>query len=155
MTIETPVLPESELVATTFLGLHVDGLAADQVSTNLPKNADLWTAEGFVTVLMLPTGSASIDLPRADPIMEIHTWARKANSVTPPWRKAARLNGLIRYAFEAERFPYGVTLDLGEDYAPARVLSGYLLTEPIRHLNDPSGFAHYSFDLSIHWTLVS
>lgn len=155
MSIEAPHRPNLELVALSVTAGFA-GLTADMVATALPKNADAWAEEGFVVVSAIPAGQAQIDLPQDDGVVQfdLYATAGKKGGTLAPWAKCWRLVELCRAGFDAEVFPYGKAVTLPDDYAPARVLSGYMLTEPERVPNDPSAFAHLTFDAAIHWTAV-
>lgn len=157
MTITPPYPPETELVALALFGTFA-GLRTDRLATKLPKlDRTDWSDEGFLTINSLATGRSAIDLPKRAGVVQVDAYASagQMKGTLAPWAKAARLVGIIRGSLESESFPYGQTVDLPNDYAPARVLSAFMLTEPERVQDDPSAFAHYTFDVEIHWTTVS
>jgi hypothetical protein len=136
--------PNTELVSVSWLR-SIPGI--DNVGTTLPKDI----SEGFVQVTVVG-GTPDKDLPMARPVIQIDTWAGKANSNKPPWGHANSLAELIRMATFAPDVSRLLTMGVG-GYEKARVLSAYPVTEP-RRIPDEGGYARYQFDLQIHWRVA-
>ncbi len=152
-----PYPPTNELVAVAWLAQRVTGLTADIVGTGLPKDTTKWADTGFLQVQALPSGMAEVDIPLRRPRLQLDAWATanpsgSASSNKPPWNLANRLLELVRIATEdAQTGHYGKPVELPENYAPARVQAVYLITEPMRVLADPSGYARFTADLAVDW----
>ena len=149
-----PYPPTNELVAIAWLGQRVDGIVEGQVATTLPKDKAAWADEGFVQVQALPGGSPDIDVPLRRPVLQVDLWAvtLDANgnaSNKPPWNKANRLAELLRLATESQA--YGKPVTLPDGYRGARVQAAYLIGEPTRVTDDPSGYARFTVDLALDW----
>lgn len=145
-----PFNPTNELVAVAWLGASVPGIAAGQVATALPKDVTAWADQGFVQVTAIAGRAPNIDVPLRHPVFQLDFWANTPNSLKPPWNLANRLAELVRVATEA--WPnYGKTVTVKDGYLPARIQAVYLISEPSRVPDDPSGFARYTADLAIDW----
>lgn len=145
-----PFLPTNDLVVTAWLSQRVTGIIAAQVAGSLPDDRTKWADEGFVQVTEIPGARADIDLPQArKPIVQLDFWAVSIGSAKPPWRKAARLVELVRAAVEVQ--VYGRPVNLPAGYLGARVQSVYLIDEPVKILDDPSGYARFTADLAVDW----
>ncbi len=125
---------------------------------SLPKDTTKWDDAGFLQVSAVPGGrSPDVDLPRRLPVMQIDAWATAntsgtASSNKPPWNLAAQLIEHVRVATEdAQTGHYGKTLTVKTDFLPVRVQAVYLLSEPERVRDDPSGFARFTADLAVDW----
>lgn len=136
--------PTSEVVAVAWLA------GADiPAATQLPKVQADWAADGFVTVTTVG-GTSSYDVPLIRPVLQVDCWAVTPTSDKPPWWKANALAEAIRAAtYDID--DAGRALTLPGAYDDARVLSAYLLGEPVRVTGDPSGFARFRFDLALAW----
>jgi hypothetical protein len=66
-----------------------------------------------------------------------------ANNLCSAIIRATRLESTLRR-----------TLTLPSGYPQARLLECQALTEPRRLYGDDASYAHYQFDLYMHWTLV-
>lgn len=153
-----PYPPNNDLVAVAWLAQRVAGLTADIVGTGLPKDTTKWADTGFLQAHAIPGGrSPDVDLPRRLPVIQLDAWATAntsgtASSIKPPWHLANRLLELVRLATEdAQTGYYGKPITLPENYAAARVQAAYLIGEPGRVEDDPSGYAHLTVDLAIDW----
>ena len=155
--------PTSDLVAVAWLA-GVPGLSSAMVSTNLPQDFTTWAANGFVTSNVI-AGAPDLYLPIRQPIVQVDCWAVNPNSGKPPWGKANHLAELVRANVEGDRrvtniqrllsFPQG-------DYYGANVLEVIMQTEPQRGLipgftptGDEASYAHYMFDLELHWRVAT
>lgn len=147
-------LPTSGLVAIGWMTDHV--FPAAMVASTLPgANAQgvlSWQATGFAQVQELG-GATDIDTPQLrTAVVTIDLWyAPPVGSNKPPWGKAADLAERLRVATEADT---GGPVTLPAGYDPARVLSAYLITEPVRVPDDPAGYARYTTDLALNWVRV-
>lgn len=145
-----PYLPTSDLVAVAWLA-GVDGLDAGQVGAALPAEVSTWLDSGFVQAQTLPGGAADVDVPQwRRPVIQLDFWAAGgASSISPRWNLAARLVELVRAATESQA--YGAAVAMPSGYLGARVQAAYLVTEPRRVLDDPSGYARFTADLALDW----
>lgn len=148
---EGPLLPTSDIVGAAWLRL-VPGLTAG-VASAVPSDASTWADNGFVQVQTVG-GSPPMHMPVRRPVMSVDCWAVNLNSQKAPWGKANSLAELIRSACE-EFTNFGVRLSLPGEYAAARVLTAYLMTEPRRILNDAANYARYQFDLAVDWVVAT
>ena len=152
-----PYPPTNELVAVAWLGQNVTGLSSTIVGTGLPKDTTKWADTGFLQVTALPSGVPDVDVPVRRPRLQLDGWATAntsgtASSIKPPWNLANRLLELVRVATEdAQTGKYGAEVTMPANYSPARVLAAYLITEPTRVLDDPSGYARFTADLALDW----
>ncbi len=149
-----PYPPTNDLVAVAWLRERVPGLEAGQVATTLPAHPEPRAAAGAPPAQALPAGGPDIDLPRRLPVVQIDAWATASTdsstaSKKPPWNLANRLVELVRLATENQ--VYGRAVTLPGSYGGARVQAVYLVSEPSRVLDDPSGYARYTADLAIDW----
>lgn len=146
--------PNSELVARAWIG-SAAGLTAGQVALMLPQDASTWAADGFVELGGGGGGAVVGGTPDRytqlrNPVISVHCWAVNLASGKPPWGKAARLAELI-IAATSDETTIRRALTLPAGYGPARVQEAYALGEPRRVPGDPGMFAHYQFDLQLHW----
>lgn len=141
----------TELVAITWLG-GVSGLASNMVAAVLPKDNTSWAATGFVTV-RTSGGSPGIHVPLRNPVVTLDFWGVRPGSAKPPWFQANALAELVDVGCRAANAARPVTLPA--NYAPARVLTAYLLQEPRRAYGDQGDYAHYIADLQLHWVDLS
>ncbi len=143
-------IPTTERVAVAWLS-DVDGIAPGYVGTELPGDVSTWLDSGFVQVQALPGGAADVDTPeRRRPILQVDLWAAGgASSIIPRWNLAAHLVEHLREAVETQA--YGLPVDLPVHYSGARVLAAYLVAEPRRVPDDPSGYARFTADLALDW----
>lgn len=157
MTLTPPYRPTNELVGVAWLVAYVPEFDAAMVGPTLPKDTTKWAATGFVQVSAIPSGTPDIDLPVRHPRLQIDGWATanpngNASSNKPPWNLAAQLIEAIRLATEdAQTGRYGKTIPVKANYLDARVQAAYLITEPMRVTDDPSGYARFTADLAIDW----
>lgn len=143
-----PHLPTSDLVALAWLK-GIDGLSPDSISTTLPSdNSKL--VDGFVVVSTVG-GSPDIYVPMRNPVVAVDCYAAPVSGNKAPWARANALAEAIRMACY-DRVDREVQITPG-DYLPARVVSAYMVTEPRRINGDPAGFARYSADLQLHYTV--
>jgi len=153
-----PYRPTTQLVAVAWLVARVPEFTAAMVGGALPKETSKWAATGFVQASPVLSGSPNVDIPVRKPIIQIDLWGTAntsdtASSVKPPWNLVAQLAECLRAATEdAQTGHYGQTLAVKAGYLAARVQAAYLVTEPMRIDNDPSGYARFSADLAIDWT---
>lgn len=152
-----PYPPTNELVAVAWLGTRVAGLTPAMVATTLPKDTTKWADTGFLQVQAIPSGLPDVDIPLRRPRLQLDGWATAnptgtSSSIKPPWNLANRLLELVRIATEdAQTGYYGKPVALPDNYSPARVQAVYLITEPMRVTDDPSGYARFTADLAIDW----
>lgn len=148
-------VPNAELVAQAWLHAYA-GLPAEQVAGSLPK-PDTWTDGGFVQVRALVAGPVEPTLPeRRTSVLQVDTWGTRVTHDTarPLWGVAQGLAEAIRAATFRGVQAYGKPLVMPvADYLPARALSAYLTTEPVRVEDDPSGYARMTTNLSLTWTV--
>lgn len=141
------IRPTNELVAVAWLK-HVTG--SDLVATDLPADNTSWSASGF-TQVMVTGGTPDNDVPVARPVLSVDCWAAAPGSAKPPWYRAnARAEAIRAAVLDHMNVPFTV-VTLPEVYSDARVLSAVMLTEPRRVLSDEANYAHYQFDLRLHW----
>jgi hypothetical protein len=142
--------PTNELVAVGWLrGITELG---DLVATDLPQDNTTWSASGFVQVTAIG-GSPEATLPIAKPVFSLDFWACNPDSGKLPWWKANQLAEHVRAAVhDHEDTPRLVALTGA--YNDARVLTGYLVTEPRRIRDDAADFAHFSADLALAWVEI-
>ncbi len=150
-----PFLPTNALVAVAWAGQRVPGLTASMVATRLPRGFTTWADAGFVQMTPI-TGAPNVDIPVRRPVMQVDCWAvtvdaQGAVSKKQPVHKANRLAELIRDATERSEALDGRPLAMLDNYLAARVLSAYLLSEPVEVPGDESGYARVTFDLQIDW----
>lgn len=158
-----PMNPNSDLVAVAWIST-IPGMSLDMVSTNLPQDFTTWAENGFVTANVI-AGAPDLYLPIRRPVVQVDCWAVNPNSGKPPWGKANHLAELIRAHVEGDRritnlkrllsFPQG-------DYLGANVLEAIMQTEPRRAvttgfipIGDEASYAHYLFDLELHWRVAT
>lgn len=156
-----PYPPTNDLVAVAWLSQRVAGLDDSMVATNLPavrEDGSLpWGAAGFLQAVTV-TGTPEVDVPIRHALVQCDAWAATIDAAgtisrKPPWGRAAVIAELVRVATEEQQVGfYSKPVTLPADFAPARVLAAYLLTEPSRVTGDPSGYARVTFDLMIDWT---
>lgn len=153
-----PHRPTSDLIAVAWLVAYVPELVAAMVGTALPKDTTKWADTGFLQATAVPGGrTPDVDLPRRLPVIQLDAWATAntagtASSNKPPWNLAAQLIEHVRVATEdAQTGRYGKPLVVKANYLNVRVQAVYLLSEPSKVPNDPSGYAHLTADLAIDW----
>lgn len=152
-----PYHPTGELVAEAWLGQNVPGLTPAIVGMTLPSDVTKWIDTGFLQLAALPTGVPDVDLPVRHTILTLDGWGctlttGQTSSVKPAWMLAARLIELVRVATEDEQTgKYGRPVTMREGYRSARVQAAYLITEPLRVRDDPSGYGRFTADLAIDW----
>lgn len=152
-----PFNPTSELVAVAWLSAYVLDEQGDtiesQIGTTLPKDNTAWADKGFLQASSIPGGrSPDLDVPLRLPVVQLDGWACTPGSNKPPWHLANRLLELVRLTTEAAQTGnYGKPLVVKTGYLNVRVQAAYLISEPGRVTDDPSGFARYTADLAIDW----
>lgn len=139
--------PTSEIVAITWLKT-IPGLPSGQIATDLPGDESKWDEHGFVTVNDI-AGTPDMYVPIAHPVLHIDCWAVTRGSNRPPWRKANVLAEYIRAATTNDSL-LGVTA-LPAQFEDCRVMSAYMVSEPVPMNADEARFAVYGFDLAVHW----
>lgn len=154
-----PYLPTTALVAVAWLGQRVPGIAAAQVATRLPRDLATWLDEGFVQVTIIPAAAEVDSGARRRGIAQIDAWGANAatdGSATakPAVMKATRLAELIMRGMEDAVQSFGRPVTMPANYAAARVLSVYPMTEPSEVPDDPSGFGRVTFDLALDWARI-
>lgn len=153
----TPYYPTNELVGVAWLVAYVPGFTSAMVGPSLPKDTTKWAASGFVQVSALAAGTPNVDIPLRRPVLQIDAWGTAntsgtASSIKPPWNLAAQLIEAIRIATEdAQTGHYGKSIDVKANYRQARIQAAYLVTEPVKVDDDPSGYARFTADLAIDW----
>jgi len=159
--------PTSPLVARAWLAL-VPGITAAMTGTTLPRipadSLPAWVTTGFLTVQTVG-GSPSIDTMEASPVVSVKCWAVNAGQpgtgaqvaiqTKIPWSRSEELAEAVRHAiYSMQRAPQQRRLTLPvAGYAPASVLSAYMLSEP-RPFPDPTGYACHQFDMQVNWIPV-
>lgn len=156
-----PYLPTSALVAVAWIGQRVPGIVAGQVATRLPRDFATWVDEGFVQVTIIPA-AAEVDVPVRHAIAQIDAWGANvstdgSSAAKPAVMKATRLAELIVRATEDATQViggFGRPVTMPANYAAARVLAAYPMTEPSEVPDDPSGFGRVTFDLALDWARI-
>lgn len=146
--------PNVELVAQAWIAAYA-GIPAGQVATSLPK-VTTWTNDGFLQVRAVVGGSSEPTLPqRRTSVVQLDAWGAKAsNTVRPLWGVASVLIERVRIATFNGTQGFGKPLSMPiSGYLPARPLAAYLTREPTRVEGDPSGFARFTCDLAVDWTV--
>jgi len=143
--------PNSELVTVAWLR-GVAGIDPAQVATSRPRDTASWSASGFIQVGPA-AGQPDVDIPMRRPVMSIHLWAANPSSGRPAWGKAAQLGELILDDCQRDT-PRVVTAHLPAGYDGAWVMSAYAMGEPARVPGDLTSFAHFQFDLQLHWAVI-
>jgi hypothetical protein len=143
-------VPSDELVLIYWLKT-LSGLPTSSISTSLPGDNTSWAASGFITVLGVG-GDSNIYVPMNNPVLSVDTWANTPNSNKPPWSKASQLAELIVWRTYAHPHPGLITMPSG--YEDVALHSVYPVSRPRRIPDDEAGFAHFSVDLAIHWSLA-
>ncbi|HET9384510.1 MAG TPA: hypothetical protein VFO67_05135 [Gemmatimonadales bacterium] len=143
--------PNSELVTVAWLR-GVPGIDPSQVSTSRPQDNSTWAGSGFVQVGPM-SGQPDVYIPMRRPVASVHLWAVNLNSGKPPWAKAAALGEAILADCQTHE-PRDVSDQLPAQYRGARVLSAYAMGEPRRVPGDLTSYAHFVFDLQLHWCEV-
>ena len=146
--------PNSDLVAVSWLGQKVTGLAPAYVGGTLPAKSPLgWLDTGFVQASTVAGRSADVDTGRRVPVVQLDTWAApKAAGGVPPWALAAHLLELVLASLEGNNHAWrGKPLTCGPNYSTAIVWGVYPLTEVVKITGDPSGYARFTLDLGIDW----
>lgn len=141
--------PTVDAVATAWLKT-LAGLPPNGVATSLPADPAAWSELGFVQVQSVG-GLPTVHTPLRHPIVQVDCWANALNAQTPPWGKAGHLVELILLG-TFFRDPVTVTPARG-NYYPACVRSVYPVEEPRRFRDDDAGFARYTMDLCINYTV--
>lgn len=148
-----PYPPTNALVAVAWLSQRVAELDAAMVATRLPRDPATWADAGFVQATVVG-GTPDIDVPIRRPVVQIDAWAVTYSDGTisqkPPVGKANRLAEAIRLATESPQ-AFGQAVMLPTNYAGARVLSVYPISEP-SEIEDPAGYARLTMDLVFEWT---
>lgn len=154
-----PYPPNSELVAVAWLK-GVTGLNDDLIGPALPKDITKWRDEGFLQVTAIPGGrTPDPDIPRRQPVVQLDGWgvagdpaaAGAESTLKPAFARAFRLIELVRLGTEAQDGRYLKIVELPDGYADARVQAAYLITDPSRVDDDPSGYGRVTADLAIDW----
>lgn len=142
--------PNSEMVMVEWIR-SLPGIHSGRVATLLPGDVSAWSETGFVQVLSLG-GAPNRDHALRAPALQISCWGANPDSTKTPWAKTSELAERIWAGFyDPEFFPYEPTLPAA--YSPARVLTGYTISEPRKILGDASGFAHVTFDATLRWVI--
>ena len=156
--------PTPELVAEAWIGQRVPELVPAQVAGSLPADPSTWTqfgtkasnGRGFITCVAIPGSRPNPHVPIRATVVEVNSWAAFPQSNKPAWNVAAQNAEAIRNATEASTAKYTTALTLSlANYRSAIVLSAYLIDEPRRMANDPSGYARFAFYLEVDWALGS
>lgn len=154
--------PTPELVAAGWLGQRVPELVPAQVAGSLPPDPTTWTlfgtkatnGRGFITVNAIPGSRPSVHVPIRKTVVRVDSWGVFYQSNKPAWLVAAQNAEAIRNATEVRSALYSTPLTLAlAGYRQAVVLSVYLIDEPRRIANDPSGYARFAMNLEVDWAL--
>ncbi len=148
---DQPYPPNVELLAVAWLK-SLDGIPANGVATTLPADPATWAGEGFVQVTTVG-GSPAVHTPLRRPVVQLDTWANNPDSLKPPWGKASALMETVIwgcYQLSTQQR----TFVLPHGFGNARLLTAWPVTEPRRVPADESGFARYSCDLTMVWTIA-
>lgn len=151
MTLSTPYPPNGLKVAIAYLRARVPSLASSIAST-LPEltEASPWPDNVFLTVTEVPGYPADVDVAqRRGSMLRLDWWAARPTSTRVQWGRAGVATEVVRRALDDQ--PYGQTLDMGADYRDARVQALYLIDEPSRVPDDPSGYARYTSQAVLDW----
>lgn len=145
----TPLSPDNDLVGAAWIAAVSDS----SVATDLPASST-WGPDGFTTIAVVG-GTPNNDVRIAAPVFEVTCWAPPAvpGSTRPQWRMANARAEVLRAAVLAHRGVPRLLTGFPAAYAPARVLSAMMLSEPRRVLHDEADYAGYSFDLQLWWTV--
>lgn len=153
-----PYPPNAELVAQAWIVARVSELNADVVGMALPTKVEKWKDSGFLRINALPVNAPEVDLPVRHSVVTLDGWGctmsgENESRIKPAWNLAARPLELVRLATEdAQTGHYGETIEmLVPNYRQARVQAVYLITEPVRVPDDPSGYGRFTADLAIDW----
>jgi hypothetical protein len=149
--------PNGELVAQAWLAAYA-GFPSGQLAGSIPDPVKSpWPGNGFVLVRALVGGGVDATLPeRRVSILQVDFLGTRSTHDTfrPLWGVAMDLAECVRVATFAGVQGYGKSLDMPvAGYRPARALAAYLLTEPVRVEDDPSGYARMTTNLSLAWTV--
>jgi hypothetical protein len=149
----TTLIPNTELVAKAWLLAAVSGLTG-KVATQLPDPP--WQDGEFVQ-LMQVGGTPHMYVPQPQPVVSFNCYARKENSLTPPWGQANQLANRIWRATYVKRWQpdAAVELVMPTNYGRAIVQSVIAMSEPKRVPSDPSQYAVYSLDVQFFWIPAS
>lgn len=115
---------------------------------SLPEDPATWP-NGFITPYG-GGGSSNIDVPVISPVVLLKCWATTPGTNSPPWNMARNLAETVRTGCFA-RTAMGVFLTLPNCDQNARVLSGYVITEPRPSYADAGDYACLLVDLRLHW----
>lgn len=150
-------LPNGELVAQAWLAANA-GIDPGQIAGSLPDpTKSAWPGGGFVQVRALPGGSVDVDVPqRRLSALQVDLWGTRVvrDTLRPLWGVAMALAERVRVATFPDTQVYGKPLVMPvAGYQRARALSAYLLSDPVRVEDDPSGYARMMLNLSVTWTV--
>lgn len=141
-----PYIPRDEEVAIAYLKL-VLGMAT--VDEDLPRGL----TGGFVTVDTVGGIAAQEDGLR-EAVVRVDSWYSNGQNANPSWSKAHDPLALLEEVTIASGGHGHASMALGADYRSVRVLtSTRLLTRPRKIRADPSGYARWTADLALDWTL--
>lgn len=148
--------PTTELVAVGWLKLVPGAPAA--VGTELPgpdsSGVAPWAADGAITVLAVG-GGRHMYVALRSPIVTVDCWAAPATpSRHPPFGLANQLAETVIAHTYSDGGKEEIDVPLA-GYNDARVLSAWPVSEPRRIPEEGTGYAHYSFDLALHWIEVA
>lgn len=147
--------PNGELVTQAWLAVCA-GIPAGMIATKLAP-IESWTDGGYLTVRTLSSGGNDVDVvERRQTIAQVDTWGARAGRVRPLWGVAATLMERIRLATTRDAslaWTGRPILMPVSGYQDARILGAYLTREPSRVEGDVSGYARFTTDLAVDWTV--
>jgi hypothetical protein len=153
MSAPTGLYPSTEQVAVAWakaVGADDANIDPTKVATSLPADPSVWSTTGFVTVTAVGGGS-DVHVPLYESAVTFDCWANTPNSSRAPWGQAAALaSALLRACYRHDP----MTVDPGEAFHSARLLSVYPAQMPRRIPSDASNFARVALDLVIAWTVT-
>jgi hypothetical protein len=149
----TQIPPNAELVAQAWIAAYA-GIAPSSIAGSLPK-VEAWANNSFVQVRALDAGNPNPELSELRrSVVRIDVWAAKPASARPLWNVAQAVMERIRYATFRNGQAYGKRVPSPiSGYLDARVLSAYLINEPVRVEGDPSSYARVTASLAVDWTV--
>ncbi|GAA3230694.1 hypothetical protein GCM10017691_23880 [Pseudonocardia petroleophila] len=143
-------LPNTDVVTVAWLKT-LSSLPPLAIATSLPGDVASWANTGFVQAMSVG-GTPGVHVPLQSPIVQIDCWAATPNSQKAPWGKAGALAEAVYLA--AVEFDRRFEPVLPGDFETARILSVYPISEPRKMTGDEAGFARYTLEIALAWTVV-
>jgi len=157
------VTPNAETVGAAWLKallIAANPITAPGCGIALPESTDTWRDYGFVQVRTMPGVPSDLYTRQRHSVFQVDAWACNAKGNVPPWNLAGRAATLVQSATETAPgvvvggWTHGRTVVLPTPYRSAVVQSGYLLGDPYRVENDPSGYARFTATLELDWAVA-